>query len=106
MKKPLNPNGFALIGVLVIIAALVVVGGAGAYVYHRDHKVKVSTGGNTGSTSTTTKPPTPADPYAGWKSASSPRAKFTIKYPSSWTYTEQVGNKDGIEHITIAATNL
>lgn len=47
---------------------------------------------------------TTADPYAGWKSASSPRAKFSIKYPSTWTYKEQLGDKDGVEHITIDST--
>jgi len=34
------------------------------------------------------------------------RAKFSIKYPANWTYAEQVGDKDGVEHITIAGDHL
>lgn len=46
-KQQLNSKGFGLVGVLIVVAALIVAGGAGAYVYHRDHKAKMET--DTGS---------------------------------------------------------
>lgn len=53
-KKSLNSKGFGLIAVVIVIAVLVVLGGAGAYVYHRDHRAKTTaTTGSTSSNSST-----------------------------------------------------
>ena len=41
------------------------------------------------------------DPYAGWQTATSAMAGFSVKYPSNWAYSSNVGSKDGAEHITI-----
>ena len=47
-----------------------------------------------------------ADPYAGWKTGTSGRSGFTIKYPASWTFNEAIGSKDGVEHITINSSHF
>lgn len=46
------------------------------------------------------------DIYDGWKLAKSPRAAFTIRYPSSWTYSEVVGSKDSVEHMVVAGSHF
>lgn len=89
MPNNLRANGFGLAGVIIIILALAIVGGAGTYVYHRDHEVesvgtrsssseKDSTG-NTSSNMHTT-----ADSYAGWLTANLQYEKASFKYPTSW----------------------
>lgn len=84
-KTSLNANGFGLAGILIIVAALVVVGSSGVYVYHHNHKAKAAmVDSSTSKTTTTTKTPTPTDPYAGWKTASLKYEQATFKYPASW----------------------
>jgi hypothetical protein len=91
-RNSLNTKGFGLVGVLMIVVALVVVGGSGAYVYHRDHKSKspaVSDSSTTTKTSTHTSTTTAAtDQYAGWLSSSLKREGLMFKYPSSWTLAD------------------
>jgi hypothetical protein len=50
-KESLNNKGFGLIAVLAVIVVLALASGAGAYVYHRDHKANNS---NTTAHATTT----------------------------------------------------
>jgi hypothetical protein len=53
--KSLNPKGFAPLFLLVGVAAVLIVGGSGAYVYHKNHKAKtVATTNTSASTSTQT----------------------------------------------------
>jgi hypothetical protein len=42
-KQQLNSKGFGLVSVLSVIVVLALAGGAGAYVYYRDHKKKPET---------------------------------------------------------------
>lgn len=42
-KQQLNSKGFGLIAAVIVIAVLIVLGGAGAYVYHRDHEANTAT---------------------------------------------------------------
>jgi hypothetical protein len=104
-REERNAAGFSAIEAILIVVVIAAIGLGGWYVYHRDHKAKpASTVTSTGSTKTITSPP--ADPYAGWKTATSPRAKFSIKYPTSWTYAEAMGDNDNVEHITLDNANF
>jgi hypothetical protein len=87
-------EGFGLVGILIVIVLLIVVGGTGTYVWHRDHKAKPSTGSTTQSKSTTSSTksaPPPTDPYAGWKTYTSTFEKLSFRYPSNWTATPSSG---------------
>jgi hypothetical protein len=92
-----NSKGFGLVGLLVIVVVLVAIGGAGTYVYHRDHMAKtvVATStdgerpartGSTGSKTATT------NVYAGWSTYTSSVAGYSIKYPSNWTVSSSTNN--------------
>jgi hypothetical protein len=107
MKKvSLNQKGFGLVGALIALAVLVVLGGAGAYVYHRDHKTKPTTSNDNQSTQTTSNnstqtnnnnnssaSTTKTDPYAGWKTYTDTTYHYSFKYPTDWTAT--VGSAQG-----------
>ncbi len=92
--------GFAHLVLPIIVAAVVVIGGTGIYVYHRDRRAKATTvnssASSSGKTSTTTKTPTITDPYAGWTTASLQYEKMSFKYPSSW----QISNTSKDEQAT------
>lgn len=85
-KASLNTKGFGLVAILLGVVILAVIGGAGAYVYHKNHKTKTSntTSSSKGSSGTQNKPPTPVDPYVGWKTATLKYEQATFKYPASW----------------------
>lgn len=90
-KQTLNSKGFGLVGLLAVIVALVVLGGAGAYVYHRDHRVKNTTTTTSSSSkisAQTSKSATTSsqsvDPTAGWVTYTSSTGNFSLKYPKAW----------------------
>jgi hypothetical protein len=94
-NRKVNEQGFGLLGVLIVIVALVLVGGAGVYAYHRDHKIKTDTTSSTTksegkTTATTPSNPTP-NPYAGWKTYTSTLGGFSFQYPASWQLTGAQG---------------
>lgn len=103
-----NQSGFSAVEAILILVIIGIIGFTGYFVWH----AKQNTDKNlapTNSTIPAVKKKTAAtssDIYTGWKTAASPRAKFSIKYPASWTYAEQVGDKDGVEHITVSGTNM
>ncbi len=94
-KQKFNNVGFAHLGLVLLVLVLAVVGGTGLYVYRSNHKTKPAT---TVSKSSSTQPaqsskpsapktttPTPKpDPYAGWKTYTSPSEGFSIRYPTRW----------------------
>lgn len=99
-------SGFGLLSTLVgvVIIAVIVVGGV--LIYKHNNKTNLSTSapnsyGNSSNTQTQTN-----DPYPGWKTALSNRAKFSIKYPSGWQYSQSIGDKDNIEHIRISSSKF
>lgn len=103
MKKS---NGFAII---FIIAAVIIVGAivATAILINRnDNNNNKPATTNSSSTASKTSNSQTGDPYAGWKSATSSRAQFSIKYPSDWTYSSTVGSKDNVEHILISSSSF
>jgi hypothetical protein len=107
MTKPqLNNKGFGLIGVLVIIVVLCAVGGAGVYVYHKNHKAKVvgstSTAGKTSTSTKTSTPPAP-NPYAGWKTCDDTADGVSFKYPSSWTVQSTSSNSNPCDFTLIGS---
>ena len=95
-RKPLNTKGFAPLALVITVAAVLVIGGAGAYVYHRNHKSKTSAvSDNAASTKTSTQTSkssttdNAANPYAGWDSYTTKYDKLSFKYPSTWKLTDQ-----------------
>lgn len=93
----LNVEGFAHLGIILVVLALTAVGGMGDYVYHAIHKAKsAATSSSTQITPPTPTPTTPQtasqpkptpkpSPYAGWKTYMSADKIYSIKYPSNWS---------------------
>jgi hypothetical protein len=104
--KSLNAKGFAPLLLLVGVAAVLVVGGSGAYVYHKNHKPKAAA-----TTNASAKTPTQTDkssttsgatlatpnPYAGWNTYTLAGTGGTFKYPSTWAVTDE-GVSCGSDH--------
>lgn len=113
MQRKLDRKGFSIVEVLIAIVVITAIAACGWLAWRHVHDKKSSTtsaktsssqsksSSASSSTSTAT-----ADPYAGWKTAVSPRAKFSIKYPANWAYAETVGDRDNVEHITLSSTNI
>lgn len=103
-KSPLNTKGFGLISVLLAVVVLAIIGGSGAYVYHKNHKAKTSTttSSSKSSSSTQNNTPTPVDPYAGWKTGTLGSTGLSLKYPSDWTMTDTAAC-DGAHLYTVDA---
>jgi len=89
-RHALTTKGFATTELLIALAVIVVIGVVGGIVYHQDHKTKPTSTSSTTQTQTSknsnsSKAATPpADPYAGWQTASLKYEQATFKYPSSW----------------------
>lgn len=112
MRRTKLTEGFSVVEAILVVLIVAALGLGGWYAWHRSHKTNkpattashaTSTGATKASSSSSS---TSSDPYAGWKTAVSPRAKFSIKYPASWTYAEAVGQNDNVEHITIDSGNF
>jgi|GEM_PF-1140268 len=102
-------KGFSIVEGLLLLIVTAIIGFVGWYVWHsRSTKSEAPTPVPTSkaSNSETETDTKTTDPYSGWKSATSSRAKFSIKYPSNWVYTETVGNKDNVEHIVLDGPNF
>jgi hypothetical protein len=94
-KAELNQNGFAALESLLILVIIAIIGGTGYFVWHSKSQVnKNLNNAAVSNSSTDTKNNLSSNnPYAGWKTFSAPREKFTLKYPSDWV--EASGNNDG-----------
>lgn len=106
-RRQIAEQGFSLItGILILIVIAGV--GLGGWITHRHTHSRPGPTSVRKSVSHEGSPNThkPPDPYAGWKTATSLQAKFSIRYPTSWTYSEALGDKDGVEHITIDSTKF
>lgn len=111
MHKKLDRQGFSIVELLIIIVVVVAIAACGWLAWRHDHDKKkssnsTSTSSQQGKSTASGSSSTAEDTYTGWKTATSPRAKFSIKYPASWTYAEAVGNKDNVEHITLSNANV
>lgn len=111
MRKKPSQRGFSLVELLaIIIVACGVVGGGWLVYRHSKHSKPSKTDhaviNTPAPTNKTSAPPVQSDLYKGWKTATSSRAKFSIRYPASWTYTEVLGRNDNVEHITIDNANI
>lgn len=94
-----NQAGYSMVEILIVIVVLAVVGAAGFATYYHYHKNKSDVNSN----STVNQK---SDQYAGWKTSTSTRAKFSIKYPADWKYSEVLGTKDNVEHLTLTGSNV
>ena len=94
--------GFGLVYTIAAIVVIAAVMAVGLLVYANNNQEA----DNDRFVSNNTKKSKVADPYVGWESATSTRAKFSIKYPSDWQYSESVGDKDNIEHIKISSSKF
>ncbi len=98
-----NTKGFGLIGVLLVILVVAATGGAGVYVYHRNHKAKhvATTSKSSTSTSSQAKPtPRTEDPYAGWKTYTDTTYHYSFRYPAGWELTT-----NGAQGVAISLRN-
>ncbi|HSW75156.1 MAG TPA: hypothetical protein VLG16_04815 [Candidatus Saccharimonadales bacterium] len=100
----LSNKGFSAVETMII---LLVIGGiifGGWYVWTRHHTKETPRDiSKVQSKSETYAGDTATNPYAGWKTAVSSRAGFTVKYPESWSYSQSIGTKDNIEHLIISS---
>ena len=83
-----NTKGFALIGVILVIAAVVAAGVVGGYIWHVHHK-PAARGSDSLNKSSTQKPSTSqqSSPYAGWGTYCDSMYKYCFKYPTDWKLT-------------------
>lgn len=82
-------KGFTVVEALIVLLILVLAGGAGWFVYQKNHKE--STASNTTDTTNTatnenTEQAAQADPYEGWITFK--KDDFTALYPSNWVAVE------------------
>jgi hypothetical protein len=102
MGKRLSSNGFSAVEVLLATSVIVVIGFISRLVWQHAH-----TTSRTGGATVSVRPPAPpANSYAGWLTAESARAGFSLKYPASWKFSESVSSKDNVEHITLDDANF
>jgi prepilin-type N-terminal cleavage/methylation domain-containing protein len=100
MRK--NHKGFSVIEVIVVLALIGLIGFVGWYAWQhknaRDKSAQPSTSSTTESDS--------ADSYAGWKTYTSPREGFSIKYPANWTLKAGAANANGVFDPSIDAVSI
>ena len=100
-----NKNkGFTLVEVLLLIVVLILVGGLGYLGYKQvNKKSKTSTASATATTAKTAA----VDPYAGWKTYTSPlKSGLSFKYPADWDFTPNTevpapNNLGGVENDSV-----
>lgn len=83
--------------ILIIAVALVLLGGA-AFAWNSMHKSAATSEDKTAPKETTEEKEeakVAADPYAGWKTYTSPLSGYTIKYPADWVVSA-AGTKEEI----------
>jgi hypothetical protein len=87
-----NQKGFGVIEGLLILLIVIFIGFAGWYVWHSKNNTN-STNDSTADTTNKTNSksgtkPIAANPYAGWKTYSSPLSSgLSFKYPADWSFT-------------------
>jgi|GEM_PF-918107 len=81
MRKHTGKAGLGTSGLLVTVAAVVVLAAAGWLVYGHHHKTASDQPVLSGATPTGQSP----HAYAGWKAYTLPNEKLSFKYPSNWT---------------------
>lgn len=85
LKQSFNSKGFGLAALLVTVMAVVIVGGAGALVYHRNHKPKVT------STASSVKPTSQGQPST---SAQSPVTSAELISVAKQVYSQDYDSAD------------
>jgi prepilin-type N-terminal cleavage/methylation domain-containing protein len=108
MSQKQTKDGFSIIEVLIVILVVVVLAAVGFFFWQKakknDTAKQSATTAQSGKQSSGDSRNT-SDPYAGWKTATSAWAGFSIKYPADWTYNVVEG-RDNAEHITIDSLHM
>jgi len=86
MKK-INNKGFTLVETLLIILIVLITAFGGFFVWQNISKNKKPKD-DSPKTAVTKTQPNKKDPYAGWKTACSDLGGLCMKYPSTWTYSQ------------------
>lgn len=89
MKK--NQSGFSIVEVLLVIVAILLLAGAGWYVYS-SRKQASNTSSTESSNSTVSDTSEAKDPYAGWKTYTINGQGVSFKYPGDWTLGDPAPN--------------
>ena len=97
----LSQKGFGIVQVLLIIGILVIIGGAGYYVYKANNDVDRTLSSNkteqtTKSSNATDngspkKPEVVVDPIKDWKTFVDPAGKYEFKHPATWAGPNDCG---------------
>jgi prepilin-type N-terminal cleavage/methylation domain-containing protein len=78
-----DQKGFTLVEVLLVVIALTLIVGVGAYVY-KSNKDSGDSGTPAVHKSAAANSEKPADPTADWTAYTSKSGKFSLRYPKSW----------------------
>lgn len=82
-----NQQGFSALDIILAIVAICAIGVAGFFAIRNHTPTSAAKISKPSATSTPTPSPT-ADPYAGWKTYTSPlQSGLTFKYPADWSFT-------------------
>lgn len=84
-----NQRGFAIVESLLIVVIIGLLGGVGYYVWHAQKQANdtlqaASKVAQSSPGKVVKKVPNTSDLTAGWKTYTSEKGKFTVKYPVSW----------------------
>lgn len=106
-RKVSTEQGFSAVEAIIVLVVIVVIGLAGWLVWQHHHQQKkaATSSSTTTQTNKQSSGTQTTDPYAGWKTATSAMAGFSIKYPTGWTYNSIMG-KDNAEHITLDSAHM
>ena len=101
-----NEKGFGAVEGILVLVIVVIIGAVGWFVWHNHNKTTpASTTSPVATTTPTTTTPKTVDPYAGWKSYTLKYEKLTLKYPSSWTVSDQSTSAGRHDDVTFNASD-
>ena len=116
-KLQKDQKGFSAVEVVLVLVIVALVGAIGFLVYKNQHKTKAAPVASTTTTKSTTTTPTKTvtapDPYAGWKTYTSPlNSGLSFKYPADWQFPNPAttipapNNQGGVENDSVVYSAL
>ena len=94
---PSQQRGFGVIELLLILAVVAVLAGAGVYLYHREHRTTTTNNNSTQANQNNMPKP---DLYEGWKTYTDSTHHYSFKYPAGWTI-----DTSSSEQVTLSNTD-